>query len=219
MDLKDFKYRKEKIAIKEIFPEFDLEKLKKEFSYEIRSNPHQTILDIALDLWNGGYDFILDNFSFHDKKFQKFTGHCHQITPALGAVLASLGFKTAYLEAYRLDPFTEEMMDPNLEESEMKEEFCSIGRIPYCCLEVEIDGKKYFISGKHIKRVDGEIKVLLTPTCYQDFEGVLAHPKDQSKSGIYLDTVVAEPFTWRKQTAYEKQVEFFKTYAHMQLQT
>lgn len=218
MNLNNFKYRKEKVKAKEIFHKFNLEKLKSEFKYEVNGDPHQAILNITLDLWNGGYDFILDNFGFHDKKYSSFSGHCHQITPALGVVLATLGFKVAYLEAYRLDPFSEEMMDPKEEQSDMKEEFCSIGRIPYCCLEVEIEGEKFYISGKHIKREDGEIKALLTATCYRDFIGVFAHPKDLDKSGIYLETVVKEPFTWRKQTAYDKEVEFFKTFAYMQIE-
>lgn len=218
MDLKNFEYRKEKVNIKEIFPKFDLGKLKSEFKYDLNGDPHQVVFDITLDLWNGGYDYILDNFGFYDKKYSKFSGHCHQITPALGAVLKALGFKVAYLEAYRLDPFTEEKMDPEMEESDMKEEFCGIGRIPYCCLEVEVEGEKFYLSGKHIKREDGEIKALLTPTCYRDFEGVIAHQSDNSKSAIYLETVVKEPFVWRKQTAFDKEVEFFKTYAYMELE-
>lgn len=218
MDLKNFDYRREVVNVKEIFPKFDLEKLKAEFGYDIGKDPHQAIFDITLDLWNGGYDYILDNFGFYDDKFAKFSGHCHQITPALGAVLASLGFKVAYLEAYRLDPFTEEKMDPELEESDMKEEFCGIGRIPYCCLEVEIEGEKFYISSKHIKRANSIPKASLTPTCYREMIGVFAHQNDLSKSGIYLETVVAEPFVWRKQTGFDKEVEFFKTYCYMQIE-
>lgn len=219
MDLKNFDYRKEVVNVKEIFPRFDLQKLKAEFGYDLDQDPHQTIFDITLDLWNGGYDFVLNNFGFYDDKFAKFSGHCHQITPALGAILKSLGFeKAAYLEGYRIDPFTEEKMDPEREEGGMKDEFCSIGRIPYCCLEVEIDGEKFYISGKHIKRDNGIPKALLTSTCYREMVGVFTHQNDLSKSGIYLETVVAEPFTWRKQTAYDKEVEFFKTFAYMEIE-
>ena len=50
----------------------------------------------------------------------------------------------------------------------MREEFCGIDRIPYCTLEVMINGQPHYVSGKHFKLKDGEPEVGLTAECYAD---------------------------------------------------
>lgn len=217
MNLEDFNYRKEEIKVSEIFPKFDLKVLKEKFPKRV-GDPHQNIFDLCLEMWDGGYDFILDNFGFYQKEYATFSGHCHQITPALGMVLKSWGLKVAYLECLRVYPDILEQVPPELEPNpDMKEEFCSIGRIPYCCLEVDIEGEKFYLTGKHLKRIDGEPKALLTPVCYRDFVGVFPHQDDSKKSGIYLDPVQDEPFVWKKQTERDPEPEYFKTFLYMDL--
>jgi hypothetical protein len=223
VDLTNFKYREEKVKISEIFPQFSLKVLQKKFPKKIFKNPHEVIFQTTLSLWGGGYDFILDNFGFHDRAYAKFSGHCHQITPALGLVLLHFGFKVAYLECARVDLKTGEMISPEEEKSEMKEEFCSIGRIPYCCLEVKIKGEKFYLTGKHLTLQGGVAQALLTPDCYQEMIGVFSHQFNNKKSGIYLKQVKETPFIWIKQKQDLKtgkpieEKEYFKTFVYMEL--
>lgn len=230
MDLENFEYRREKVRVSEIFPKFDISDLREKFPKKDLANPHQVIFETCLDLWDSGYDYvlrqqkasyayILDKYGFHEKGFEKFSGHCHQITPALGIVLLSLGFpKVGYLECFRVDPETLEKVPPEEEPNpQMREEFCAIGRIPYCCLGVEIDGEMYYTTGKHLKRVDGKPQALLTPVCYRNMVGVFAHQDDSSKSGVYLDIVQNDPVVWKKQTSRDPEPEFFKTFVRMDL--
>jgi hypothetical protein len=223
VDLTNFKYREEKVKPQEIFPQFSLSVLQQKFPKKNLKNPHEVIFQTALSLWGGGYDFILDNFGFYDKKYSKFSGHCHQITPALGLVLLYFGFEVAYLECARVDPKTGEMISPEEEKSDMKEEFCSIGRIPYCCLEVNIKGEKFYLTGKHLSLQGGVAQSLLTPNCYREMIGVFPHQFNNKKSGIYLKQVKEKPFTWLKQKQDLKtgkpleEKEYFQTFAYMTL--
>jgi|SRR3989344_317698 len=234
MNLREFDYREETVSLKEIFPGLiDINSNNFYQNFRERSNfddRHAEILNNTKQLWNYGYKQILDRFGFHEPGYEKFAEHCHQITPALGAVLLVNGFNVAYLEAYRADPATGEKIDPKEEKSEMREEFCGIGRIPYCCLEVDINGEKYYISGKHLKEINGATKALLTPDCYRDMVGVFPHQNDPSKSGIYLAQTMdfpgvenGKPFVWKKQKMNMRTgkpaepEEFFKTFAHMRL--
>lgn len=226
--LKKFTYRKETIRAGEIFPKFDIKKLQEYVvSGELvgvnqRNNPHQLILDTCLNLWDGGYSWFLDKFGFYQKSYGSFSGHCHQITPILGMVLKTLGFtKVAYLECYRVDPETLKKIDPKDEPNkEKRQEFTSIKRIPYCCLEVEVEGQKFYLTGKHIKKVGGVPTALLTPVCYREVVGILPHQADPSKSGIYLETKRSDKgeVIWKKQTNQDPKPEYFKTYLYLTLE-
>lgn len=234
MNLREFEYREEIVPLREIFPGMvgkDSNNFYQNFRERINfTDPHTEILQINNHLWNYGYKQILERYGFHEPGYEKFSGHCHQITPALGAVLLVNGFNVAYLEAYRADPKSGEKIDPMEEQSEMREEFCGIGRIPYCILEVEMSGEKFYISGKHLKEIDGKTQALLTPDCYIDMKGVFAHQNDKTKSGIYIAQVLdfpgvenGKPFVWKKQKIDLKtgepseSEEFFKTFAYMKL--
>ncbi len=231
IDLADFTPREVDIIPQDVFPNFNQKELLdssfvpqndrvKKLLHGKSEDLHQLILDTALAMWDGGYDFMINKFGFYQPgEYQKFKGHCHQITPALGVVLKSLGFsRVVYLECFRVDPKTGEKIDPKEEpDPQMRDEFCGIGRIPYCCLGVEVGGEMFYLTGKHIKPGDnGQPKVILTPDCYRDFVGVLRHPKDSSKSGIYLKVVKEEPFTWQKQVdGKDGSSEFFQAYVKM----
>lgn len=217
-ELMNFDYHEINLDLKDIFPKINVAEIKQEFYHLKDDNPHQTILNVAKELWTNGYDSILKKYGFWDEKYQKFSGHCHQCTPVLGIVLKSLGFQVSYLECFRIrDDFLEtgkiEKVSPEEEPNpERKDEFCGIGRIPYCCLEVDIEGKKFYLTGKHIKPINGEIKALLTPVCYRDFTGVFPHQSDKNKSGIYLKTFNSDRIIWMKQTEKDPQPELFITY-------
>ena len=231
--LGDFEYREEVVDIREIFPKFNtanIDKLKSPFQLDTPiSDPHRYILNLSVYLWNG-YGDILKTLGFYDPESRKFSGHCHQITPALGTMLRLFGFEeVAYLEGFRVDPETGLMVPPQEEESQMREEFCSIGRIPYCCLEVRVGGENFYLSGKHIKQSNGSPKALLTPDCYREAIEGFAHQLDPRKSVIYLDQVTdkpwindSKPFVWKKQKLGEEgspteSVEYFRTFARMTL--
>lgn len=217
MNLENFNYRREVVNPKEIFPHFNVKDFKRRFGKKSFSDPHQTILETALELWEGGYDDILKRYGFHDSH-KKFSGHCHQITPALGLVLLARGFKASYLECYMVNRETLQKIPPEQEPNpETREEFCSIGRIPYCCLEVEVAGEKLYLSGKHIKKVNGKPQALLTYKCYRPMIGVFPHQDAPFKSGIYLKPVQEEPLLWKKKKKDEPQPEYFLAFAHMTL--
>ncbi len=235
-DFMDFSYRKEEVSLTDLFPRIDMEKARRRFAPLRDKDAHQTVYTAAVSLWDeGGYDYILEKFGFHDVKNPVFSGHCHQCTPALGLVLKMLEFEqVAYLECYRIDAekFCEglvEKVSPVLEQNPaMKEEFCNIGRIPYCCLEAQIGEELFYISGKHIKPVHDESISLLQPHCYRDFVGVSRHQDAPERSGIYLQPVLPaknpqginfyEQIVWKKQTLHEKEAELFCTYVRMELQ-
>jgi|SRR3989344_24409 len=232
MNLREFSYREETVPLKEIFPEMDVDDFKSTFKYRTVINDHLEIFDTAVRLWKAGYPYILGRYGFHDSDYKKFSGHCHQITPMLGAVLLAKGFEeVVYLEAYLADPKTGEKVDPKEEKTDMRQEFCAIDRIPYCALLVITKDGKVVISGKHIKEEKGKMLALLTPSCYQEFDfGVFAHQNDSSRSGIYLAQIMdfpgvenGKPFVWKKQKMNlktgqpDEPEEFFKTFAHMKL--
>ena len=227
-ELKNFRSRELKVSIPDIFPGFDLPDARAKFGQTIYKDyprdPHQIILDEALGLWNKGYEHIIEQYGFHDQ-YKKFAGHCHQMTPALGVVLLLQGFEgITYLECFRADLKTGEKIDPIFEPNpEMREEFCGIERIPYCCLEVSIDDQLFYLSPKHIIEKDQVVSALLTPDCYQEMVGVFPHQLDKTKSGIYLAQVPdlpwikgGEPFVWRKQKPGEEP-ELFRAYLRMPL--
>lgn len=232
-ELMNFDYREIELDLKDLFPEIDLEDVKKSFSSLVSDDPHQTVFNIAEELWNGGYSEVLEKHSFWDGRYKRFTGHCHQCTPILGLVLKALGFKTSYLECFRIkESFLEtgkiEKISPEEEPNpEMKSEFLRIQRIPYCCLEVEINGEKFYLTGKHLKPVDGITKALLSPSCYREFIGVFPHQSDKTKSGIYLKKVKPKEnpgsldfdrqIIWTKQTERDPSPEVFVTFLRMNL--
>ncbi len=229
-----FDFREIIVSLKDIFPKLDIKDIKEEFYFDEEAGAHQKIFDITRTLWDGGYKLIFDMYGFYNDKYNSFTGHCHQVTPALGAVLKANGFDdVSYLECYRIRNHFQktgivEMVPPAEEiDSGVRDEFCRIKRIPYCCLEVIIDGEPYHLSGKHIKPTENGAKALLSPVCYRDFAGVFAHQDDDTKSGIYLRTVkplrnpgeidFSKHIVWMKQTKKDTAPELFATYLRMKL--
>ncbi|MDO8538200.1 MAG: hypothetical protein Q7S21_04915 [archaeon] len=226
MNLLDLKIREEKLEAWEIFPAFDLKEARTMYGRLDEENPHETILNIALNLWkHDGYEAFLKSFGFHDLRAKEFSGHCHQITPILGIILKINGFKNVkYLESYRIDSAkfkegTIEKMSPALEANEAnKQAFIDLGRIPYCCLEVKVGKETFYVSGKHIKKIDDKPQALLRPECYANFTGVFHHQNDESKSGIYLKKYQNNPTVWSKQTFKDSELEYFAVFAEMELQ-
>ncbi len=233
-ELMDFSYRELSVDMQSIFPRLDIESVRQKFSHLKVNNLHQTAFNVSRELANGGYDWIFDNFGFHEAEYQTFSGHCHQCTPALGLVLKTLGFeKISYLECFRIrEHFPQtgilEQVPPTEEPNPaMKDEFCSIGRIPYCCLEVFIDGRPFYITGKHIRQNGENVVALLTTVCYLDALGVFPHQENPLKSGIYLKTITptsnpmnmdfSKRIVWMKQTSKDPQPEYFATFLRMEL--
>ncbi len=226
----DFTYREISVPLRTFFPKLQL---LRQFEHCRDPNPHQTILNVIRDLWNGGYEQFLDKNGFWDEAYAKFSGHCHQCTPILGAALKSLGFEVSYLECIRIrEHFPTsgkiEKVPPQEEPNpEVREEFRSINRIPYCCLEVIIDGKPHYITGKHVKPSDAAFTSLLSPSCFQEVSGLFRHPQNPHKSGIYLRSIsprvnsqnlnFSRQVVWTKQTAKDKSPEFFATFLRMRL--
>ncbi|HLC85898.1 MAG TPA: hypothetical protein VJG30_01265 [Candidatus Nanoarchaeia archaeon] len=233
-ELKDFDYREVEVDFKSLFPNLNISDVSNRFRHLKTDDPHETILAVIKDLWNGGYDYVLGNHGFWDAEYSKFSGHCHQCTPILGLVLSSLGFENvSYLECCRVyEHFIRtgnlEQVPPQEEPNpEMVEEFKKINRIPYCCLELFIEGKPYYISGKHVKPKDGKMLALLTPGCYDDFTGIMHHQDEKNKSGIYLKKVIPHnnpdsknfymQVVWNKQTFKDVGPEYFVTFLRMKL--
>lgn len=234
-ELRDFEYRQIDLSPKDILPKFDLDEFRKIIGPDLKGvkrNPHLVVLDTTLKLWMEGYDQIIDKFGFWEKGFDQFSGHCHQISPVLGLALLVKGFdEITYREGYRMDLLTGNKFDPNLEPNpQMREEFCGIGRIPYCHTGVVIGDKEYIFSGKHLKSESGRAQPLLTPVCYQQMEGVFIHPFDITKSGIYLekkfegDKILSpnREIIWMKQKVNQdgsaaEPAEFFKTFLDIRL--
>lgn len=210
-ELLDFNYREETIPIVDVFPRFnnaDFRQRTRGGNYDHRhASPHRIILDLSADMWKGGYEYFLDEYGFYDAKYLKFSGHCHQMSPIMAVALTQLGFENvSYLECFRVDPETGEKVDPKEEQSEMRDEFCDINRIPYCGVSVDIDGQSFFFSPKHVKPVGHTAMSLLAPACHREKVGVLPHQLDRTKSGIYLAQVIdkpwvenGSPFVWTKQ--------------------
>ena len=233
-ELLNHDFRELEIRFEDIFPKLKYGILFDKFSGLKRKNAHETIFNVSKELWNKGYDSIFNEQGFYDKTYEKFSGHCHQCTPALGLILKVISsVEVSYLECYRIkDHFLEtgiiEKVSPEEETNEdNKKEFCEIGRIPYCCLEIKINGEQFYLSGKHIKPEGDKIKALLTPICYRDMIGIFSHQDDNTKSGIYLQRVIPkqnpnkEDFdkkvVWMKQTTKDPKPEYFATYLRMEL--
>ena len=236
----DFRVREIDVQFEQLFPRLDRKAVFERFKHLKSTNPHETIFNVVKELWKGernedtGYAWVLDHQGFHSKGYEKFTGHCHQTTPSLGLVLKVLGFdQVAYLECYRIrENFPKtgivEMVPPEKEENnKARKEFIEIGRIPYCTLEVKVDGKPFYVASKHIKAADGSAKALLAYPCYIPFVGVFKHQDNPKKSGIYVDTVIPEKnpsernfskyVVWKKQTGRDPSPELFATYLRMNL--
>lgn len=226
----NFNYREIIVPLRIFFPK--LHSVRR-FEHCRDRNPHQTILNVIRDLWNGGYDSFLEQNGFWDKAYEKFSGHCHQCTPILGAALRSLGFEVSYLECIRIrDHFPAsgkiEKVSPTEEPNpDVRAEFVSIDRIPYCCLEVVIEGKPHYITGKHIKPKEAGFTTLLAQSCYSDFSGLVRHQDNLHKSGIYLKPIssrvnphnvdFSRQVVWTKQTAKDPLPEYFATFLRMRL--
>jgi len=232
-ELMNFSYRELNVNWKDLFPRINFDLVRTDFTRFQNSNPHQTIFDVAKELWDGKYESVLKENGFWDTDYPTFGGHCHQCTPVLGLALSSLGFEVAYLECQRIESDFESSglinkVDPRNESNDaMRDQFCKIGRIPYCCLEVTIDGEKFYLTGKHLKPEGKRAKALLSPSCYIDFVGTFAHQADASKSGIYLRTVrpkvnphnvdFSKQVVWTKQTERDLEPEYFATFLRMNL--
>lgn len=233
-ELRDFQYREKTIHFRELFPAANEERIRLEWGHLVHANPHQTIFNVARELWNGGYDRILKEEGFWESKYSTFSGHCHQCTPALGLVLHALGFPhVAYLECARIrESFVHTGIIAHVPPQEepnpaMKDEFCEIGRIPYCCLEVQVGEENVYLTGKHLRPNGKETEALLTPHCYTKMQGVFAHPQDSTRSGIYLRHLVPQQnpqnidfsrrIVWPKQTAKDPHVELFATFLRLKL--
>ncbi len=225
-ELLNFSYRELSVSLQDIFPKLNLDAVRSQFNHLKGKDPHRTVYNVSRELWNGGYASILENYGFWDEKYSTFSGHCHQCTPVLGLVLKTLGFDVSFLECFRIrESFLQtgviEQVPPSEEPNpDVREEFCGINRIPYCCLEVLIDGQPYYLTGKHLKPSGDGAVALLTPVCYRDFVGVFHHPSDYSKSGIYLGPVSKEGdgrVVWLKQTEKDVVPELFATFLRMKL--
>ncbi len=233
-ELLRFDYRELRVRLEELFPKLNREAVKNQFGHLKKANPHETVLNVARALWNGGYEELLREQGFYDRAYASFSGHCHQCTPELGLVLKVLGFeKVSYLECFRVrEHFPEtgiiEQVPPEEEPNlEMKAEFCSIRRIPYCCLEVFVNGEPFYLTGKHVKPRGEETVALLTPRCYREFVGVFAHQEDKRKSGVYLQNVLSKAnpeekdfsrqVVWMKQTMKDPAPEYFATFLRMEI--
>lgn len=233
-ELQNHSYREININLKDIFPRLKIEHIQRLFSGLPTSNLHQTILYVTTYMHQYGYSSVLSKYGFHDQEYPKFSGHCHQITPSLGLILKVLGFDVSYIECYRVrEHFQEtgifEKVSPEEEQNpEVKEEFCRIKRIPYCCLEVLIDKESYYLNGKHIAVKDDRTIALLKPDCYIPLTGVFPHQDDPTKSGIYLKTITpkknpnkinsSKQIVWQKQTYKDTSPEFFATFLRMKLE-
>lgn len=219
----DFQYREISVPLRKFFPDLQATR---PFEHCRDANPHQTILNVIRYLWEGGYASFIDKNGFWDPAYAKFSGHCHQCTPILGAALKSLGFEVSYLECVRIrEHFPKsgkvERVPPSEEPNpEVREEFCSINRIPYCCLEVIIDNKPHYITGKHVKPKGASFDSLLSPSCFESFSGLLRHPQNPHKSGIYLRQIPSgnpRQVVWTKQTTKDPHPEYFATFLRMRL--
>ena len=153
------------VELVEIFPNLDREEVHTQFSH-LRFNGyhHLTAAAVARELSRGGYEKLIQSQGFYDPDKNQYTGHCHQSTPMLGLVLIALGFtNVAYLEGFRIrDNFSQtgiiEMIPPQEEQDQSNRlEFIKIGRIPYCCLEIDIGGVKKYISAKHVQAIEGSV--------------------------------------------------------------
>src|SRR3989338_2667410 len=231
----DLRVREEKVSLEVVFPKLNREKVKRDFSRFQSSDPHQTILDVMKQLTgkqSPSYTSFLDEHGFYESGKECYDNHCHQSTPVLGAALVSLGFKVHYLESYRIRESFEKnganvQVPPSEEpDAKMRDEFIAIKRIPYCCLEVDINGSPFYVSAKHIKENDdGSVKVVLSSECYRENIGVLAHPKDDRRSGIYLQRIVSpigigdseKHIVWKKQVdGKDPAPELFFAYLRME---
>lgn len=213
------------MAVDRLFPGFDRKTFEKEFALatavrETLRSEHEIILHTMRELAEGGYARMLELFGFHDQ-YTVFGGHCHQMTPALGALLLLRGIPTHYLECARVDPGDKtKKIDPRTEEDPGKrEEFCRIDRIPYCALEIEtrcLD--TYYLSPKHVRFDEkGTATPLLDAGCYKKFQyafveetrkakSILPHVDDSDHSGLYLahypfpgeEKRPQNDFAWRK---------------------
>lgn len=229
----DFDYREIDVPLKSIFPKLDFDGVAEKLARLKKDDPHETVFGIARALWNGRYSDLMEENGFWDENYNSFSGHCHQCTPVLGLALKALGFKVAYLECFRIrEHFLEtgriEKVPPTEEPNpDMKNEFCRIDRIPYCCLEVEIEGEKFYLTGKHLRPKGYSADALLRPACYIDLVGVFHHPDDASRSGIYLKRVKPKKnpdgidfdkrVVWMKQTERDPAPELFATFLRMNL--
>ena len=232
----NLKQRTINIDLKDLFPNLDINKLNLNINKE-EKNEHKKVLEIARELANNnqGYISTLKNHGFYseDKEYQN---HCQQSTCALALNLKLLGDldKIAYLECYRIkEHFPEtgiiEQVDAKEEpDPNMRNEFIEIGRIPYCCLEITINNKKYYISGKHLKVINNEVVSALSPQCYEDFKEGFQHQQDKNKSGIYLKIIKPknnpQNIDFNTYPVWTKQVpgkdlnpEYFSTYLRMEL--
>lgn len=148
-------------------------------------------------------------------------------------MLKSLGFNVHYLESYCIresfERFGANIQVPPSEEPDpkLRDEFIAIKKIPYCCLEVNIGNAPFYVSAKHIKEnEDGSVRVVLSPECYGENIGVLSHPKDDRRSGVYLQRIVSpigigdseKHIVWKKQVdGKDPSPELFFAYLRMEL--
>ncbi len=233
-ELLNFSYREIDVSFNEIFPRLNKGKVVQQSRRFAWKDSHQTVYTAARGLWlrDFGYETILEENGFWDTRYPQFSGHCHQCTPTLGLVLDSLDFNVSYLECQRIDNrFIEtgimEKVPPEQEPNPvMGGEFCCIGRIPYCCLEVRIGTQLFYLTGKHLKPQGYGAVALLNPQCYRDHVGFFPHQDDKHKSGIYLEPVTPHnpqnldfrrQIVWKKQTVRDPEPELFATYLRMNL--
>ena len=232
-ELMNFEFRTADVQSIDIFPNVDVTSVRNGFAQFRNTNQHQTIFNVMREMWNEGYNFVFNNFSFWEHGNEKFRGHCHQCTPALGLVLGALQFPVSYLECFRIqDSFLNDGLIKKISPTEepnpaMRDEFITIKRIPYCCLEVAVGEDKFYITGKHLKPEKNKANALLTPECYRQRVGVFPHQDDEGKSGIYLETFTpsqnpdlidfSDRIVWKKQTERDPQPELFATYLRMNL--
>lgn len=251
-----YRYREVSVPLDALFPRFDPSAfgesiVRSDIKQAIgdSGSPHELIGSVTeyLAKKNGkGYQQILEAFGFWDEDFgSDLVNHCHFRTPALGLVLASLNetmlrsekdtgiSDVFYHECLRVSSAVERTgaiipIDPNGRDADPveRQRFGSLGRIPFCVLEVTINDRPYFMSPKHVGE-NGQ--ALLVPWSYKLAEEgeFFVHQDDSTKSDIYLkhvfpaDAVADAPartrFTWRKETP-NKSAEFFSSYLRMKLE-
>ena len=239
-DSKDLTVRAVDVPLSLLFPRLDIEDVKRRFPISEAAEPDEAIAHALHLLWKNkgeGFTELLQAYGFHEAENSTcYTGHCHVATPSLGLVLAANGFENvAFLECFRIRPgpyFSDDrcvMVPPGEEpDAAKRDEFIRIGRIPYCCLEIEIGrqeggravSQKRHVSAKHTRPGEKEGLIsLLDPRCHLSEPGAFPHPGDPSVSALYLTALIGadKRVVWPKKGPEDDTSELFAEYLRMNL--
>lgn len=212
-------YREVTITPSSLFRNYDPTAITRDFGNFRRSavQSHIEVQSVLAALALDQYPRLLRDMRFVRTEHPPDGSHCHQQSPVAAAVLHALGYRVTYLECKRILPGfadTGRVVPVRLDQlpdEAQHEEWRAIGRIPYCCIGVQIMEQWYYCSPKHIT-VRGGVKAGLSPTCYipalAGASLARTHQCDPSRSGIYLAPVTprrptselpAGQFVWHKQ--------------------